>query len=239
MAKKTTKPDHAPNDADAKAQAALDAVRTTYAGTVPTVARVRAAVVVAARAFVGVREIGSSNSGYWIDQFLGQLGLNPGYAWCMAVVQWVLRFVASIFGLPDLLPNNQAGTRNVFLWAKGKGYTTVDIALVQPGDVIVWADGATANGHTGIVVDVTRNGSEYILTVAEGNTSDKSWRDGGGMMVKTHTIADVATVGRPVTSGRWVRGFIQLDPLFNASVAALAAAPAIATKAAAAPQPAA
>lgn len=204
--------------AETKAQTELDAIQSELAGTTPSLALVRATIVRVALAFVGVREVGTTNSGYWVDKFLGHLGLKPGYAWCMAFVQWVLRFVATLFGMKDFLPFNHAGTKAVYDWCEKKGYVTTDLSLVEPGDQIFWQNGKGPQGHVGIVT--MRNGT--LLATAEGNTSDRNWRDGGGMS-KKKWVLDPDKIGVPHATERWVRGFVRLEKLYDASRAVTAA----------------
>lgn len=217
------KTEHAMTAADKKARAELDAITLEVATHVLTsnddgvhprhsLQLVRATIVRVARALVGVREIGKTNSGYWIDKFLGHLGLKPGYAWCMAVVQFILLFVSRLLGLKDLLPFNHAGTKAVYDWAVKKGYTTTTLAEVEPGDLIFWQNGKGPQGHVGIVVK--RNGT--LVETVEGNTSDGNWRDGGGMSEKRYVI-DPEKIGVAQRDGRWLRGFVRLEKLFDAS----------------------
>lgn len=224
-----TKVEHAMTAADKKARAELDAISQEIAALAtssngagmdqrPPLQLVRATIVRVARAFVGVREIGKTNSGYWIDKFLGHLGLKPGLAWCMAALQFVLVFVSRLFGLKDLLPFNHAGTKAVYDWADKKGHTTTTLAEVEPGDLIFWQNGQGPQGHVGLVVK--HNGT--LVETVEGNTSDGNWRDGGGMSEKRYVI-DPEKIGVPQRDGRWLRGFVRLEKLYDASSAVTAA----------------
>ena len=106
----------------------------------PSVEHVRTLVIEAAKAFVGVGEIGTSNSGYWVDKFLNALRLPTGLAWCMALVQAVIKFACDTLGIPDILPHNVAGVKTVWRWALGRSLVVVLAHEVRVGDLVCWSD---------------------------------------------------------------------------------------------------
>lgn len=206
-------------DADKRAEQVLSEQSKLYQNQPPTLENARRAVLSILTAFLGVREIGTSNSGYWVDRFHRALGLLPGKPWCMMLIQYVYKLASDWLGIPDIMPNNTAGTLNFGKWAKAKAYTITSFAMIRPCDCLVWHDGTgSPYGHIGAVVsvEVTAPGVYRIETI-EGNTSqgkksDKDYRDGGTIAEKIYVYSD-KDIGKE-SSKRYLYAVVSFDKLF-------------------------
>lgn len=200
--------------ADRQAQAAIDAVIQRAEGKQATKSALRAGIYTVSMGFLAVREIGSTNKGYWIDKFHRALGLNPGLPWCLMFIQYVYRVVSDAYSVPDLIPFNTAGTQALAQWAEKNKLTRSNLREASEGDIIVWADGKTGRGHVGIITDAGCVGNLETVAIAtiEGNTSDKDYRDGGGVCEKNYTYHS-RDLGASRRQGRWLRCVVSFDAL--------------------------
>lgn len=175
-------------------------------------------VVRQAEAKVGVHEIGSSNSGKWVDQFLKAVLLGPGYAWCAAFATWCAIEASELLrGLPaekrltpqlmhDLIMGNAAYVPNWLTAAKAKrtrdGWTVVVVAEkdAKPGDFCIFWGGQ----HIGIL----RLGGWLFgirRRTVEGNTSANetgSQANGGEVANKRRSRGDITAYVRLVPPQR-------------------------------------
>lgn len=162
--------------------------------------------------FVGTREIGTTNKGYWVSRFQKDLGLDAK-AWCLSYLQFIYKVASELHKSNfDILPYNTAGTQALFNWAYNRGYTFTDYAQLQPADIIIWRNGATALGHVGYAFELTGQ----MVTTNEGNTNSAFSRDGGLVVKKTFDILRWGPIGKAKKIDRYVRGFISFDKLYNA-----------------------
>lgn len=129
---------------------------------------------------LGVTEVGFTNSGQRVNQYLAAVGLGPGNPWCAAFCFWV----TDQSGVPstawkDL--SNRAYCPTIESWARSKGILGQtpkrgDFMLLQ-----MWDNDGQYSGHIGIVESVDGN---QIHTI-EGNTSPQgsggSDDNGGGV----------------------------------------------------------
>ena len=198
-----------PEPKDVIVEQNLDSIRAhVEAGNVPATAR--ELLLIVARAFLGIAEIGNSNRGYWIDKMESALGIQ-GLAWCMAYVQYVFRLTSDLLKRPDLLPCESPSTVKVFEWAKEKDLVVYLWSATAPGDIIIWRDGPKYQGHTGIIDSID---DSHMRTI-EGNTSGGNMRDGGHVQLKTRGLGDFGQPGKP-SSARYIAGFISLSKLMEA-----------------------
>lgn len=174
---------------------------------------IRNAILEIGKAFVGTQEIGKTNKGYWVSRFQKDLGLN-GKAWCLSYIQFIYKMSSELHKpSSDILPYNTAGTQALFNWATNRGYVFIDYGQLQTADIIVWRNGITSLGHVGFVVNVEGN----IITTNEGNTNSTFSRDGGLVTEKTFDIFRWGDIGKYKKIGRFVRGFISFDKLYQAA----------------------
>lgn len=121
----------------------------------------------------GIREQ-TDNSGPAVDAFLAEVGLGPGYAWCMAFVYWNVQQAAGDLGVCNPLVRTGGVMRQ---WNETKVEKVT--SNPRPGDIFVMDLGGGA-GHTGFVVDIT---DDTIKTV-EGNTNDNGSANGDGVYMR-------------------------------------------------------
>ena len=117
---------------------------------------------------VKVREKTGANDGAWVGAILGSTGLNEGFAWCAATVEFCCE-VAGVKG------QGSAGVMNWIRWFRANG------KLVSPArGTVAMKDYGGGKGHMGVVVRVV---GPLVWTI-EGNTSpgeSGSQRDGQGL----------------------------------------------------------
>lgn len=196
------------------AEQRVERMRRFYAPLSPSVANVRQAIVDMAASFAYVAEIGTTNTGYWVNKFLKDCKLGGGHPWCMAYAQWPILYVSQMWSKPDLLPYDSASTMSVYNYAEKLGCTAATLAEIMIGDLIFWADGTSGKGHVGIIVAVRMDHvGQLTIAVAEGNTSAASWRDGGLVAVKSYVLT--AKSFTKSTSARYVRGIVRIDNLME------------------------
>ncbi|MBI5646694.1 MAG: hypothetical protein HY962_07155 [Ignavibacteriae bacterium] len=210
---------HHPNAEDLEAEAGLREIRAMYESLPHDLDTVRTAYLHTCDAFVGVHEVGSSNSSYWVDKFLNALGLDAGLSWCMALEQFKLRFVASIWDLPDLMAFNSGGTQACYMYYEKRGMVFTDPARLSLCDQVIWRNGLTAHGHVGGTYRIQSQTSGLIVTTNEGNTSTDEktpgrWRDGGTCVNKEWRADKWGKWGQPRNPGRYVRGAISFEMLY-------------------------
>lgn len=121
---------------------------------------------------VGVREHGTANHGSDVAKYLQSTGLNEGYAWCAAFVNWTYRQ----HGVD--CPQNAAWSPN---WFPQKRLLDVTRYDPQPGDVFgLYFSNKKRIAHVGLI---HRYNTHYCMTV-EGNTNDAGSREGDGVYMK-------------------------------------------------------
>lgn len=121
------------------------------------------ALVMAARADVGIHEEGGANRGPHVDAYLQSVGLSPGAEWCGAAVTTWLREASALTGL-DLPVNGSAAAKAFVAQFQAAGKWIPRRALagkVQPGMILVWDRGGW-KGHVGVVESVSADGVHTI-----------------------------------------------------------------------------
>lgn len=137
---------------------------------------------------IGTTEVGFSNSGPQVNQYLSAVGLGPGHPWCAAFVFWVCENA----NVPESTWNgltNKAYCPTIESWARSQGLLTStpmrgDFMLLQMRD-----SQGQYSGHIGIV---DRVDGANIHTI-EGNTSPQgsggSDDNGGGVYRRTRAAS--------------------------------------------------
>jgi len=206
-------------DRDQRAEKLLQDQKVLFSQREPNKENARAAIQAALLAFIGVREIGKTNTGYWVDIFHKAVGLKPGFPWCLMLIQYVYKLAPSWLGLPDLIPFNTAGTLSYGNWAKKNGLTVTSFADVKESDTLVWHNGKGSDkGHVGAVTSIVEVAPGiWSLQTVEGNTSDKNgtgdYRDGGNIAEKMYTYSD-SDIGK-VSSKRYLFCIVSFDKLYQ------------------------
>ncbi len=126
----------------------------------------------------GVKEIGTTNTGPRVNQYLAASGNRPGEYWCSAFVTWNFKQCGV------KVPQYPGAARNYFhpgptlLFVRGRA-GNLDIA--QPADVVGFY--YPNLGRIGHIAFVEKNLDNAIITV-EGNTGPDGGRDGQGVWRK-------------------------------------------------------
>jgi hypothetical protein len=116
-----------------------------------------------------------ANTGPEVNEYLKSIGLDPGYAWCMAFMYWCFEQAADAMGRQNPMYKT-GGVLLQWKMRKDKFRATTP----QPGDIYIM-DFGKGTGHTGIVKEVTEKGT--IIGV-EGNTSASGSREGNAVWIK-------------------------------------------------------
>lgn len=183
-------------------------------GRVATEAEVREIIADVALSYVGVAEIGKTNTGHLVNRWLKATGLSGGYYWCMAYAQYPYAIAGQTLYGRDLLPFNSAGTKAVMDWAI-KRQLQVPYEDIGVGDLIIYQSGSGPEGHARIVV--FRDGETFVM--AEGNAGGGDPRNGGMVVAKVYTIK-ASEFGKPVAKGLWPRGAVGVARLMDYAPAA-------------------
>ncbi len=187
----------------------LELVRAKYLPLPVDLPNVRAALLETAHAFLGIREVGKSNTGYWINKFHKDVGLVPGHEWCLMAIQYMFAWLSEMYGRPDMLPLNYAATQRFWVIAHDRRLTTTNPREMMPGDTMIYRNGNDPKGHAALIIKI--DGLEY--TTIEGNVG-ADWRDGGGMETRRQSFEQWGPIGVARKSGRWTRGAVRFDLLY-------------------------
>jgi len=154
-------------------------------------------IIKAALSYVGKTEK-PGNSGFndpVFEQKMKLVGWAFGWAWCALFVELVLRESATYAGrepLRKVLADNFSASaiQNLVTFKNRAGFAVFrDLKgfIPLPGDIVVWQMGRGPFGHTGIVVEVDKNGYFYSV---EGNTSGggDTNREGDVVAKKRHLL---------------------------------------------------
>lgn len=132
----------------------------------------RNALLVAARASLGVHEEGGRNRGPRIDEWNRAIPVALGSPWCASWVYAMHDIAAKACGLPNPCPRT-AGALKLWHLADPKHRRP----LPAPGDVFVLDTGDPGGfGHVGII-ELTTPDNETIVSL-EGNTNGAGSREG-------------------------------------------------------------
>lgn len=149
-----------------------------------------------ARQQIGVHEEGGNNTGPQVDEYLRAVGLDPGYAWCAALVFWCFKAAAALTGQVNPVPKTASSQR---LWTFSEPITRDSNPSV--GAVFVLRHSATS-GHVGICESIDADG---VPTCISGNTYADARGGREGNCVARHT-------GSPETvHGGELLGWLQFD----------------------------
>lgn len=143
-------------------------------------------VVEIATGELGVREIGTSNTGREVNRYLASVGLGPGYPWCAAFVYWCYEKACKEQDIPNPLPKS-AYVPDYFNWANRNDLLT---RQPEPGDLVVFYNTALGRyAHIGLV----RSVGAKVRTV-EGNTNLSGSRSGIGVFSLERGLSGVRTI---------------------------------------------
>lgn len=126
-----------------------------------------------AKAQIGVEEIGSSNTGPAVDQYLKAVGLEPGQPWCAAFWCWSIRKAAADLKVEN--PVKMSGScRTLANWAAESGILRQ--VPIAGGAFLRWSTvgGEYRAAHIGHVTEV-RGANFWTI---EGNSNNTGGREG-------------------------------------------------------------
>lgn len=167
-----------------------------------------------AECFIGVSEIGSTNTGYWVDRALAAANLRPKNPWCISLDQLIIQIVSEANELPDLLPFDSGSTQKVVNWALTQRLCVESYALAKPGDLMVLRNGNDFSGHSKLITaDAIVDNRLYFQTVG-GNESNTDWRNGGGTrLVVLDPEKEYGPYQKAKAKGAWCPGIISAEKL--------------------------
>lgn len=140
----------------------------------------RALLIEAARACVGIREIGGNNKGPMVELMQETLGRAGREAWCMSGVQSWIAYAEQKTGLlSPVYPSEHCLT----VWNNTPKNQRVKF-MPLPGAICIWRHGTSTSGHTGIILGC----DDKIMQLVEANTEagivgSEVVREGGGIYV--------------------------------------------------------
>lgn len=135
------------------------------------------ALIAEAEKWIGVRESGGANKGPEVEMFQKAVdGKAQGESWCMAFVQFCLMKVEANLGIRTNVYHSE---HCLTVWNKTDN--ELHRMTPQPGYIVIWRNGKTTSGHTGIVSKINEDGK--TIETIEGNTGDGQGvvREGDGV----------------------------------------------------------
>ncbi len=136
---------------------------------------------------IGVRELSGTNDGVEVEKYLASAGLDKGYAWCAAFVNWTL-------------VQNSVETPKSPAWSPSwfPSARIIDKEKAQEGDVFgIYFTSKKRIAHVGFI-DEWEADKNYCVTV-EGNTNDAGSREGDGVYRKRRLQRQIYKVADWIT----------------------------------------
>lgn len=136
----------------------------------------------------GVREEGGNNRGPRVDDYLANTDppIHTAAPWCAAFVQYVSDVVCNFLGAGNPLDmvRLEAYVQSYYDWASEGGKLVAPDAA-EPGDLVLFSFGGERYDHVGFLLAVPN--ADGTFPTIEGNTGDRSARDGDGVFRKIRT----------------------------------------------------
>lgn len=140
--------------------------------TIPYELPIRQQLINIFQSQVGVKQV-TNNSGPEIDMYLAAVGLDPGYAWCGALLGWGFKELK----LP--IPNGAAWSPSWF--PNSKVIKNKDVQVADVGGLYFSSLGRIAHVF---VFEEDWDNDKNLITTIEGNTNDTGSRTGDGVYRK-------------------------------------------------------
>lgn len=166
-----------------------------------------------ATAYLGDTET-SNNDAPWLEDLKNKSGnpdhWMPGESYCIAALLMLFDIACKEQGAELPFPTSLS-TRNFYesarahQWARN-GYET---DIYEPGDIAIFSDGNSWQGHAALVTGVTPEGIDTIEFNTSG-TSAGNQRNGGGCFRKTRLFRQFAP---PSATHLWLRGSVKTSKL--------------------------
>jgi len=136
-------------------------------------------MIYAAEACVGIVEQGGNNKGLYIVELQKTVDASADQEpYCMAAVQTFIAYVEKKINITSPVYASEH-CMTVFR-STSKSQRVVNIPA--PGAIIIWKNGSTDSGHTGLVLDF--QGVNKKQETLEANTGSGNMRDGDGIYIK-------------------------------------------------------
>ena len=161
----------------------------------------RLAIVAKAQSHLGEREIGFTNTGPEVNQFLAYVNVAPGASWCMAFACFCVGRTLEGMGLcledSGLVKTGYCPTQADHAREEGALVTGADAAgVVRPGDLMLeWEASLSGYHHTGVVTDAP--GEDGAFQTVEGNSNESGAREGYEVCRQHRYATDAASDGHP------------------------------------------
>lgn len=135
--------------------------------------------IYAAEACVGIKEEGGNNKGLYIVELQKTVdGSADQEPYCMAAVQTFIAYVEKKIGVTSPIYASEH-CMTVF---RNTPKTQRVVSIPAPGAFIIWKNGSSDSGHTGLVLDF--QGVNKKMKTLEANTGSGNMRDGDGIYIK-------------------------------------------------------
>ena len=146
--------------------------------------------IYAAEACVGIKEEGGNNKGLYVVELQKTVDNKASQEpWCMGAVQTWLAYVEKKLGVKSPV----ADTEHCMTAFRKTPLSSRVKAIPAPGAIIIWRNGKTDSGHTGVMLDF--QGKNKKMETVEGNTGSGSMRDGDGIYIKQRSkVKDLSLV---------------------------------------------
>lgn len=138
---------------------------------------------------VGVREATGQNDGFHVEKYLATTGLSGGYAWCAALVNWVMLQVG--YDIPATLRAWSPSwfPPNKTFWING----VAEFIQPIPGDVFgIYFKSKGRIAHVGLI----KKWKGHYANTIEGNTNDAGSREGDGVYIKRRMKKQIEKISR-------------------------------------------
>ena len=131
---------------------------------------------------VGVREIGSSNTGVRVREYQDSTDLGgTNWPWCAALICWGLLQTSKKTSLPFKRPKT-AGAWAFEQWARDEGLKLMKPReTIKKGDIVVYRF-----SHIGLAI---ADESNKFVECVEGNTDGSGGREGGGVYQRSRKVS--------------------------------------------------
>lgn len=159
-------------------------------------------IVQEALSYIGQQEI-QPNLGFKDPAFnkkMNDAGFYKGASWCGFFVMVVMKEVYQDSPVIYSYLKKYLSASTHTMWLNFKASKEIITGMIPKlGAVVIWQDGDSTSGHTGIVVKINDDGKHF--TSVEGNSNSDGSRNGYEVSMNTHTL------GLPHSKGLNLLGF--------------------------------
>lgn len=138
----------------------------------------------------GVHEIGNSNSGPEVDQYLAAVHLDPGNAWCCATAAWCIKQAAKQL---NITPQIKLHASVYAFWHDPDNQSLI-IPSFEPDCLVLRNEGVSKSGsHIGHLMLGIQDNGDNTFNCVSGNTtaSDPNARTGGCVAIQNRPFSQL------------------------------------------------